>query len=216
VDLLLSRTARSESEVQAWRRLISTTAGYPGRLPEPELLGLADLKVGRLYPAHPDRLPRRARVDDAPMVPRLAMWSDSDYGRALTRYWRLCGSGFLLLEWDIAIDTAAYLQMAAYVYSAPEAVWAAPYALYPPPHALGLPSQVPAAETADAEGRVPFVPLGCTYLPGWVLRAMAESGFDAAMAFPNPDHQFNHWANSVGIERRLAYYVRPIHLHYGA
>lgn len=218
VRTLMQRYARSEAEWRQWAREISATNTYPGRIPDPELLGLADVPVGRLYPANPERFPGRAYIEDSPMVPRIQMLSNDDYGRALTRFWRSIGErGFLLLEWDLAIDASDYLQMCAYVYSDPDAVWAAPYFLYYPGDNLILPSQVPDYESADEDANVPFVPFGCTYLPSWVLRVMAETGADASIIYPSPDHLFNIWANTVDppVRRRLAYYCRPKHLHFG-
>jgi hypothetical protein len=214
---ILHKVARSEAEVIEWRSKISTTSNYPGRIPDPELVGLVDLPVGRLYPAHPERFTDRARIDDAPMIPRIQMEGDEDYGRALTRFWREIGGGFLLLEWDIAIDASDFLQMAAYVASDPDAVWAAPYFLYYPSNTLVLPSQVPDHTAVDEAGNVPFVPFGCTYLPDWVLRRLSETGADAGIRYPTPDHNFNIWANQQmpPIRRRLAYWCRPKHLHFG-
>ena len=215
---LLNRTARSEAEALHWRSLISATSNYPGRIPDPELLGLADLEVARLYPAHPERFPERARIDDAPMIPRIEMESNQDYGRALTRHWRAVGErGFLLLEWDLAIDASDYLQMAAYVASDPHSVWAAPYFLYYPSATLVLPSQVPDFNGVSEEGDVKFVPFGCTYLPAWVLERLATTGADAGIVYPSPDHLFNVWADKQEppVRRRLAYWCRPKHLHYG-
>ena len=217
--MMLERHARSEAEWRDWSKRISATNEYPGRIPEPHTLGLADVPVGRLYPAHPETFANRAYINDSPMVPRLEMQDNNDYGRALTRHWRSIGErGFLLLEWDLAIDASDYLQMCAYVQSDPEAVWAAPYFLYYPGDALVMPTQVPDHSSADAEGNVPFVPFGCTYLPSWVLRLMAETGADAGIVYPSPDHLFNIWANkqSPPVRRRLAYWSRPKHLHYGS
>jgi hypothetical protein len=218
IQRLFQRYARSEAEWREWSRLISATNDYPGRIPDPETLGLAELEVARLYPANPESFTGRAWINDSPMIPRIQMQGNDDYGRALTRHWRSIGEkGFLLLEWDLAIDASDYLQMCAYVYSDPQSVWAAPYFLYYPGDSLILPSQVPDFEGVSEEGDVAFVPFGCTYLPSWVLRRMAESGADAGIVYPSPDHLFNVWANSLDppVRRRLAYWCRPRHLHYG-
>jgi hypothetical protein len=216
VALLLERHLRSEAEVNAWKARISAWSEYPGKVAEPQLLGLEELAVARIMPERPERLGGRAYIQDSPMVPVIQMQGDADYGCALLRHFTEINKGFLLLEWDLAIDASDYVQMCAYVASDPEAVWAAPYFLFYPAATLVSPSQVPDWEEATEDGHIPFVPLGCTYLPAWVLRRLLQDGAGESIRYPTPDHHFNRWADGHGVRRRLAYYVRPKHLHFGA
>lgn len=206
----------SESWIQERSLAIGTQVEYARPFNGGPKLGLADLPMARIYPAHPERFPSRAKVDDP--IPRIELLGDDDYGNGLGRHWREIKRGFLLLEWDIAIDASDWFEMAACVYLEPNTIWAGPYFLHYGRESLQRPSQVPDPSRQRPDGTVDFVPLGMTYLPAVVLAAMEADGIWGSIRYSRaegPDFTFNRWADTHGFVRRICHGARPKHLHWG-
>lgn len=152
---------------------------------------------------------------------------------ALERY----PDGFVSVEWDIAYDGCDLLAMEAAIAADPGRVQQAPYLIWPqaswrdtlgyersdvvseqqPPVLWAGRIDEPGGFRLPEEGRdaaTSAFSLGCTYLPGDVLRAADAAGVLRALTFPMADTELSTWCAAQGWMAGIVWRCRPKHLHF--
>lgn len=180
----------------------------------------------RSWPAVPPP-PGRARVDDA--LPRMLV-DGYDYRDAMRRYVASRTDDLVLLEWDIAASLEDLQCFVAQACAHPDRVLVAPYQIYASDtdfadwdrhgrmfaaprhvfaHRVYEGSMARFVDPADATCHM--FGLGMTYLPNQVIARFLR---EMQPGWKFDDTTFSGWhAGAVG-PVRIAWDVRPVHLHF--
>lgn len=123
----------------------------------------------------------------------------------------------LLLEWDIAVSRDDLLLFAEHAKQAPDEVLVAPYLLYPQGQWAHRswqgqgPGAVGARPVETSDPTCNLFGLGLIYLPRRVIKGFAASGWSSHWG----DCELSMWHyRHVSRTVRIAWDVRPVHLHY--
>ena len=142
------------------------------------------------------------------------------YGEAIRRMYQASGSGFFMIEWDIALGLDQVAAMEAAARWRPEYIHVGNYALHHQAEPPRVQWNQPVAKTEQAsrEWRSKDIldcdqpGLGLIWFPVWVLELMEAENRWQALRYPNADATFWNW---VGKDKmHVVEDVRPVHLHW--